>query len=89
MKRVGDGRPLFGYRRQREMGGTGLRAVAIYPTISRQGEVVDFSSTVSAESAAGRKGSSDRVHPTGSADDGMPSPSLTVPPRHPAALGEN
>ena len=32
----------FGYRIQREMGGTGLRAVTTYPTISRQDKVSDF-----------------------------------------------
>ena len=32
----------FGHRRQREMSGTGLRAVTTYPTISRQDKVSDF-----------------------------------------------
>ena len=32
----------FGHRSQREMSGTGLRAVTTYPTVSRQDEVGDF-----------------------------------------------
>jgi hypothetical protein len=71
------------------MGGTGLRAVTTYPTSFRAYEVWDLTSTVSADSATCRRDSSDRMSPTDSADDSLPSPSLTVPPRHPAALGEN
>ena len=69
------------------MGGTGLRAVT--PPILEPTRSEICTSTVSADSATCWSESSDCMYPTDSADDSLPSPSLTVPPRHPAALGEN
>ena len=82
-------RRSFGERREREMGGTGSRAVTTYPAILCRLEVWDFDFNCLCGIGHLPKGFSDRMNPTDSADDSLPSPSLNVPPRHPPALGEN
>ena len=75
------------------MGGTGLRAVTTYPTSFRAYEVWDYNFNRLCGLGHLLEGvlakSSDCMYPPENADDSLPSPSLTIPPRHPAALGEN